>query len=240
MAYKKGVLVAAFVALAGAMAFGSAVQARNGSEVATEKRANQIATESDTETTSLAEGMSDAQKQIVESRRGEMKDRLEKVRPEHVTKLADKRLEQCKKHQETINQNFDRGVERNQKQLLVIRKIEDRVKAFYVEKQLTAVGYDDVVKMVDEAEAAAVAALEISASTQFDCASTDSAHPGIIVRETMLSRHTALKNYRTAVKDLILVVKKHNGQNRGEASTTDGTADSETKPDETPSTGGEQ
>lgn len=221
MTHKKMILVAAFVAVAGSVSLSASTLARG----------------LDGERT----GMSETQKQRVTEKKAEIKERLETAKTARTEKLASKKLELCEKRQERINKLFENATERNKKQLAVFQKIEDKVKAFYVSKNITAEGYDAAVANADEKEAAAVAAIEASAETQFDCATADAAKPGVEIKAAMQARHTALKDYRTAIKDLILVVKKHNGQNRtgsGDTTTETGT---ETEPaTETESTGGEQ
>lgn len=221
MSHKKMLLVAAFVAVAGSASLSASTQARSleGGSV----------------------GMSEAQKQKVEERKTEIKERIETAKTERTEKLATKKLEICEKRQDRINKLFENATERNKKQLAVFQKIEEKVKAFYTSKNITAEGYDAAVVNADEKEAAAVAAIEASSETSFDCTTTDAAKPGAGLKTAMQERHAALKDYRTAIKDLILVVKKHNGQNRTGSSDTTTETGMETEPaTETETTGGEQ
>ena len=205
MAHKKLVFLAALVAVSASAAFGGGALAR-GLEGGTT-------------------GMNETQKQAVEERKAEIKQRVEAKKAEVSAKLADKRLETCEKRQTKVNEIFARATERNKKQLAVVQKIEERVKEFYTTKNLSADGYDVAVANADAKEAVAVAAVEASAEVSFDCASTDATKPGAAIKEAMQVRHAALKDYRTAVKDLILVVKKHPGQQQNTATDDDGTAD---------------
>lgn len=167
-------------------------------------------------------GMNDSQKQAVNERKAEIKQRIEAKKAEVSTKLADKRLAACEKRQAKVNTIFTKATERNKKQLAVFQKIEERVKEFYVSKNLTSEGYDAAVANADTMEAAAVAAIEVSSEATFECATTDATKPGAAIKEAMQVRHAALKDYRTAVKDLILVVKKQHGQQQS------GTSEAET------------
>lgn len=232
MTHKKLMLFGAFVAVAGMVSVGSVALAHDGTAHETKPHTVAVETEAETKTTddTLTAKMTETQRQKVEQRKTELKQRLETVKAERATKLADKRLQVCEKRQERINNIFDKATERNTKHLAVIQKIEEKVKAFYVAKNLTSEGYDAAVEKADAAEAAAVAAIETSETATFDCASTDGANPGSAIKTAMQARHSALKDYRTAVKDLILVVKKHNGQNRGGDTTTETEATTETEP----------
>lgn len=170
-------------------------------------------------------GMPEAQKEQVEQRKAAIAERIDAKKAEITERLADKRLAACEKRQGHINTIFTKATEQNKKQLAVFQKIEENVKAFYASKNLTAEGYDAAIANADDKEAVAVAAIEASAETTFDCSTTDAAKPGSAIKEAMTSRHAALKDYRTAIKDLILVVKKHNGQQVETTTKTDTTTE---------------
>ena len=193
-------------------------------------------------TSALARGLegehtqlSETQKRQIAEKKAEIKSNIETIKTERTEKLATKKLEICEKRQERINTLMVKATERNTKHLAVFQKIEDKVKAFYVKKNITVTGYELAVANADAKEADAIAAIEISNEVTFDCATADAAKPGADIKAAMQARHTALKDYRTAIKDLILVVKQHNGQNREK---TDGTKTENES--ETESTGMEQ
>lgn len=207
MAHRKTLLFAAVFAVVGVVSLGANAQA-----------------ETDTETRA---GLREEQKVQIEARKAELKAKLEAAKEARMNKLEGKRLEICEKRQTKVNNILARGTEQSRKHLGVFQKIEEKVKQFYVDKNLSAEGYDAAVTNADEKEAAAVAAIEASTETTFDCATTDGAKPGDAVRELMKTRHEALKAYRTAVKDLILVVKKGHGQQQN-STTTETESETET------------
>lgn len=171
-------------------------------------------------------GMPEAQKQQVTQRKTEIAQRIEAKKAEKTEKLDQKRLAVCQKRQEKISTIFAKATEQNRLQLAVFQAIEENVKAFYAKHNLTADGYDAALATANEKEATAVAALDVSDATTFDCTTTDNSKPGSVIKEAMTVRHEALKDYRTAIKNLILVVKKHNGEPIGTAQATT----EETKP----------
>lgn len=247
MTHKKIVLLAAFVALFGAVALTSPTFARRGADdtvTETEHTETETHTESEVETEhdeSLDDNtkfLSPTQKERVKTRETELTQRIETIKANRAQKLADKRLEVCQKRQAQINQIFANATERSQKQLAVFQAIEEKVKAFYVAKNLTSDGYETAAKNADAKEAAAVAAIGASETVAFDCGTADATKPGSAIKEAMNVRHTALKEYRTAVKDLILAVKQHNGQNRGDAADTD--TDTTTTQTQAPTRQGDQ
>ena len=158
-------------------------------------------------------------KQEIEQHKTELKDRFE-ARKKDVTKnLETTRLDACNKREAKINQILSQGTDQSRKHLAVFQKIEERVEAFYTDKKLSADGYDAAVATANEKEGAAIAAIEASTELTFDCDTTDGAKPGEAVKELMKERHDALKAYRTAIKDLILVVKKAQSTNQTTEST---------------------
>lgn len=162
----------------------------------------------------VRDDMSPAENEDVMDKKIEIKQRLTTMKEAHTEKLETKRLEVCQQRQQKINDIVARGVEQNTKQLAVFQKIEANVKQFYIDKNLSVDTYNDAVATADDAKASAVASIEASAETTFDCATTDGANPGSIIKEVMTTRHSSLAAYRTAIKDLILVVKKANSQEK--------------------------
>lgn len=126
------------------------------------------------------------------------------------TKLETKRLTICENHQAKINQIFSNATEQNKKNLAVFQDIQAKVEKFYVDKGLSSTDYADAVADADSLEASAEAAIAVSTETTFDCATADGTNPGAVIKDTMETRHSALKAYREAVRNLITVVKKAN------------------------------
>jgi len=204
MTHKKSLFFVAAFALVGVMAIGSTVSAET----------------SDQYKQRPASMLSEEQQQAVKERKAALQEKFEAAKETRQNKLEDKRLEMCEKRQTKINGILSHGTDQSRKHLAVFQKIEERVKQFYANKSLSSEGYDAAVANADEKEAAAIAAIEASTETTFDCANADGAKPGDAVRELMKSRHAALKEYRTAIKDLILVVKKGHGQQQTETEPT--------------------
>ncbi len=157
-------------------------------------------------------GMSAAQAQAVADRKAAIQQKITSMKQERVAKLDAKRLAVCQQRQQKINDIFAQGTTQNTKQLAVFQQIEANVKQFYLDKKLSSPDYAAALAAADAAESNAVAAIEVAASTTFSCSTTDPTNPGSVIKEVMTTRHTALAAYRTAIKNLILVVRKANGQ----------------------------
>lgn len=209
MTHKKSILFAAVFAVVGVTALGSAAQAHDGHEHQLKRPATTL-----TET----------QKQQIAERKTALQEKMTAAKEARANKLEDRRLATCEKRQAKINSILTRGTDQSRKHLAVFQKIEERVKLFYQNKNLSNEGYDAAVANADEKEAAAIAAIETSTETTFDCANVDGAKPGEAIKDLMKSRHEALKAYRTAVKDLILVVKKGHGKQQNATQPTENEA----------------
>lgn len=223
MTYRKLFIFSVVFALAGVVSVSSPAFARGteSDKPARIETSRQSHTEDDDQLatddqSSLAEKsrteMDDQHEQRIETHKAELKDRVEALKENRTEKLNAKRLEVCQKRQSKINDIGSKSTEQNKKHLAVFQKIEANVEQFYVNKNLSAEGYDAAVAAADEKEAIAVAAIEASAEISFDCSTTDGAEPGSAVKELMTSRHSALKEYRTAIKNLIVIVKKANSE----------------------------
>ena len=208
MTYKRSLIFTAVFTLVGTMALSTSAYAHDDAM----EHTHDTVTKTSTEQTAAVKERAEAQKQA-------LKERFEAAKEARMNKLEDKRLATCEKRSDKINSIIQKGTEQSSKHLAVFQKIEDKVKKFYADKNLSAEGYDAAVANADAKEAAAIAAIDASTELKFDCENADGAKPGDAVKELMKTRHAALKEYRTAVKDLILVVKKANGTQQ---STEDG------------------
>jgi len=129
------------------------------------------------------------------------------------TRLADTKLKSCEKRQKTIQNIMARIADRGTKQLDVFNKISERTQAFYVDKGKTLSNYDALLAEVTTKKAAAEAAVTTikNSSVEFSC---DGENPKGVVdgfKESLKAEIAALKDYKTAVKNLIVGVKSVQG-----------------------------
>lgn len=172
-----------------------------------------------------AENITKSQQDTIESKKTVLLQRLQAEKESRVVKLESKRLEVCKTHEQKINSINSKNVEQNSKQLATFLKIENNTKKFYVNKGLSAEGYDSTITAADVKYADAVAAIEASGEINFNCETTDSTNPGSTIKEATTARHVALKEYKTAVKNLILIVKNANTEKLNQSKSTTSTED---------------
>lgn len=165
-------------------------------------------------------GSSEQSQQSVEKKARETRERAEakakearegmNERKEEASKrLSDTKRTVCENRKGRIATLTDGVAERAEKQIAVLTKISERVQAFYQEKGMTLATYDALVSDVDAKKAAAEAALaDIRTRAEgFDCSGEDPKGNLGIYKETVKTKIAAIKEYRTAVRNLIIGVK---------------------------------
>jgi hypothetical protein len=219
MTYKITILSAALLTVA-SVAVLSAPQSVLAIEGERPKTAETAETTETTETREHAEMSETTHKRMVEEKRVAAEKRIATVKENVREKLTTNRLEVCEKRQAKINEITRHGAAQNTRQLAVFQKIEEKVMQFATAKNITGTGVDAALAAANEKEAAALAAIEASQSTTFTCATTDAANPGGAIQQAITTRHAALKEYRTAVKNLIATVKQANGETKSTDATS--------------------
>lgn len=182
--------------LAGAAIFALAVAAPVAT-LAQPARAQEFSETAQQQTTQIQQRGEEAQVQSQE-RREAGQARLEAAK-----------LKACQNREKAVQNIMARISDRGTKQLDVFTKISDRVQAFYAEKGNTLSNYDALVAEVNAKKEAAQAAVETvkNGSTEFRC---DGDNPKAVAdsfKENLQAMNAALKEYKTAVKDLIVGVK---------------------------------
>lgn len=146
-------------------------------------------------------------KEQIQYERDELKQKITASRTENKQKLADKRLELCQKKQDKINGHIEASAKFGRERLARIQSVEERVKEFYDRQQLSSSEYETAVILVDEKEAAAIAAIELVETQSFDCTKVDATKPSGEIKELHKAKFEALNVYRDSVKQLIQIVK---------------------------------
>lgn len=128
-------------------------------------------------------------------------------------RLTAAKLRSCQNRQQAIQNIMSRIADRGQKQLTLFNGIATKVEAFYTQKGKTLDTYDALVADVTAKQTAAQTAVDTikTDSTGFSC---DSSDPKAFVdsfKSALKSEISALKDYRTSVKNLIVGVKSVQG-----------------------------
>ncbi len=154
-------------------------------------------------------------REAAEMKRTERQETTQDKKQLLAMKLSDNKKKVCQKRLATIKKIMTNSQNRSDRQLEVFTKIADRTKAFYEEKQYSVSNYDDLVAAVEEKKQAASIALTMSNETidQFRCDSDDPISIKDLFKAQVQDQNTALKAYKTAIKDLIVAVKSSKSQN---------------------------
>lgn len=165
-----------------------------------------VGTTNETEVHST-ESTSGRRTEEVARHRAELEEKVQEAKEENKTRLDDARKKVCENHQDKINNIIQKRSEQATKQLAVFNKISDRVQEFVKTKNLTVENYDTLVTAINDKEAAAQAAIEANSAVKFECATANGEKPTSVPRTTIEAVRTALHDYRTAIKNLIVNVK---------------------------------
>jgi hypothetical protein len=135
------------------------------------------------------------------------------MRANHEARLTAVKLKVCQNRQKAITNIMSRIADRGQKQLDLFSTIATRVETFYTDKGKTLSNYDALVTAVNDKKAAAQTTVDTikTDSTGFSCDSNDPKGSIATFKTALKSEIQALKDYKTAVKNLIVGVKSVQG-----------------------------
>ncbi len=146
----------------------------------------------------------------------EAKARLEAHRKEQAAKraetkehLSEAKKKVCENRKTVITKLMTKNAENAQKHFTQITTISERVQKFYTEKGKVLANYDELLAAVNEKKVAAQAAVEVLKDNTlvFDCSAENPKGTLQDFKQGINTKSTALKEYRTAVKNLIVGVK---------------------------------
>lgn len=128
-------------------------------------------------------------------------------------RLADAKLKACQNREKAITNIMSRIADRGQKHFTLFSTIADRTEAFYADKGNILSNYEALVVDVNNKAVAAQAALDTlkTSSTSFSCDGTDPKGFVDSFKSDLKAEISALQDYRTSVKNLIVGVKSVQG-----------------------------
>lgn len=152
-----------------------------------------------------AEAKREAAKQELEKKREAAKNELEQRKD----KLKEDKLKICQEREDHINSSMTGAASRGQEKITLFTKIAERTEAFYISKGKVLSNYNDLVAAVNSQNAAAQSAVDTvkAGSDDFKCDGDNPKAIANLFKIDIQAMNDALKNYRTAVKDLIVGVK---------------------------------
>ena len=167
------------------------------------------------ETVDRATERAEAAERIAEKRQAaqekaeQAKARAEARVAEAKQRLEGKKLKACEAREKRIDATMEQMTKRGQAHIEVFTKISDRVQAFYSEKGRTVENYEALVADVEAKKLAAEQAVNSAQSVGgvFSCTGDNPKIASTEFRDAHKVQVAALKEYRTAVKNLIVAVK---------------------------------
>ncbi len=135
-------------------------------------------------------------------------------------KLKEDKLKVCQQREANIDKTMDRIASRGQQRYNEITAIAQRTEKFYTDKGKTLANYDQLVAAVNVKKVAAQAAIDDvkAAKTGFKCDGSDPKGAAASFKTKVQAMDSALKDYRMAVKNLIVGVKSVQGSTTSEGS----------------------
>lgn len=123
------------------------------------------------------------------------------------------KLRVCQNRQAAIGRILSRMADRAQRQLDVFTTIAERVQVFYARKGRTLANYDALVADANAKKTAVnVQVTALGSAATFNCNADDPKGLVRAFKDKLRTTNTALKDYRTAVKNLVSGVKSAQGQ----------------------------
>jgi hypothetical protein len=158
-------------------------------------------TQNTTKTTDPAESENESEREKMP-----LSDRLEE-RMEGKLSAIKQRI--CEKRVNVIKNIMAKAATQGAKHLEVFNKIATRVEEFYVNKKLSVSNYDALVAEVNAKKAAAQTAIDaVKNNTNFSCDDSNPIGKIDAFNGQVRAMHSALKDYRTSIKNLIVAVKQ--------------------------------
>ena len=187
-------------------------------------------------------GLKEADEAKVQERVLELKTKaksnLAERRAGKETRTAEHRQKACEQRKVSINNKVTAFSKSADNILTRFDAVYTRVKDFKTDKKVDVANYDELIAAADAKQAAAteaVAALK-ETSTEFDCTSTDPAQTLATIKAATVDARTALKEYRTSIKNIVVALAQVQKNSTDQQSTGDDTGDNTndtTNPDAT-------
>lgn len=148
-----------------------------------------------------------------------VEDRKEAIKQRQQAKLDQTKLKVCEKRLTNIKKIMSNIQERATRQIDVFTKISERTQKFYVDKQYSTQNYDSLVAAVNDKKTAteSVVADVAAFGADFTCSGDNAGSFKADVKAQLQAQNDALKDYKTAVKNLIVAVKSANSNDKQEA-----------------------
>lgn len=140
------------------------------------------------------------------------KERLKKLKAEQnkrQAKLEGTKLKACQNRENAINNILSKLATKSEKHIGAINAASVRIQTFYADKRLNVSNYNELLTAVTAKKTAAETAVADvkAASVSFKCDGSDPKGAGQAFKDYLRNQNAALKEYKLAVKNLLVAVK---------------------------------
>lgn len=164
---------------------------------------------------SLSELKESAKKQLEENRE-KAREAVTTLKEKASTKTIEERQQACESRHENAEKRMDNAADYAARHKAVFDKIFERAKSFKETKSLAVANYDELVTAAEAAGAAADDAISAMKELNigFDCKDVDTVASNLgAFKSSVENTRAALKEYRTAIKQLIVALKASANEN---------------------------
>lgn len=125
------------------------------------------------------------------------------------TKLDAKNLALCQNRERVINNVMARISDRGQKQINVIQAINDKVQAFYTNKNVSIDNYDSLMANIETKKTVAEQSMNNvrSMNGSFKCNDEDPKGIATQFKANTVAQSDSIKEYKNSVHDLVVAIK---------------------------------
>lgn len=124
-------------------------------------------------------------------------------------KLEDSKKQICEQNENRIQSMFTNMNQLGEGQLNLFSNVSEKVQRFYTDNKLNVENYDQLLEQINATKEAAQLAIQVTVrtSSQFGCDQDDPKGTANQYKVQVKTQVQALKDYRTAVKNLISAVQ---------------------------------
>lgn len=173
-------------------------------------------TSTDSSTTVTTAPRREAVKDRIQNVREKTQERIETVRENTKARLDEARLKACEARETAISKRMEMLGRLSTNILTKFSNITDRVVEFYESKMVpegkTLSNYDELIANINAKKEAVSNALSTAQGSTFSCDSDDPKGQLETFRDNMKSVKSALQEYRSSIKDLIVAIRSLNSE----------------------------
>ena len=133
-------------------------------------------------------------------------DKMHEVRENSEARVDVRREDRCERQENIVKRIFNNSADRTARHIKLFSKIQNRVEAFYTNKNLSVSNYQGLVDIANQkkqlAENASHALKDQSLNCRLEGGNAQQ------LRDILKTAHQAVKDYRTSIKNLLAAIQQ--------------------------------